>query len=206
MTMPTERDGTQQPALEAAVSAWEVLPEQRHFQGGCPQRYIVQPPKDGAPSSVLEEFARICKLPSMSVTHSDAEAVTYRLPEREFDTPIEMLDELCLILCDLTETQVRDLTESGYSISVGETCHPLPPTQPQPQPQPQTAAVATAAQWQDDASNTWGLKALNLPGTGLTGNGIMVAVLDTGCDPTHPDFQGRIQQGNVMSFVVGNRP
>lgn len=200
--MPTERDGTQQPALQAAVSAWEVLPEQRRFQGGCPQRYIVQPPEDGAPSSVLEEFARICKLPPMSVTRSDAEAVTYILPERESDTPIEMLDELCLILCDLTAAQVRDLTESGYSISVGETCHPLPPTQPQLQ----TAAVAAPARWQDDANHTWGLKALDLPGTGLTGNGIMVAVLDTGCDPTHPDFQGRIQQGNVMSFVVGESP
>ena len=38
---------------------------------------------------------------------------------------------------------------------------------------------------------TWGLEAILVPLSQLSGAGIRVAVLDTGFDHTHPDFLGR---------------
>jgi subtilisin len=46
---------------------------------------------------------------------------------------------------------------------------------------------------------TWGLGACKIPSSQRSGNGIRVAVLDTGFDMGHPDFTGRAIQG--MSFV-----
>ncbi|WP_454632811.1 S8 family peptidase [Bradyrhizobium cenepequi] len=43
----------------------------------------------------------------------------------------------------------------------------------------------------DETSATWGLEAIRVPGSSLTGAGIKVAVLDTGFDHTHQDFVGR---------------
>ena len=43
----------------------------------------------------------------------------------------------------------------------------------------------------DETALTWGLQAIGVPLSGLTGAGIKVAVLDTGFDETHPDFRGR---------------
>jgi subtilisin family serine protease len=49
---------------------------------------------------------------------------------------------------------------------------------------------ATAARI-DEATATWGLQATNVIGSGLSGAGIKVAVLDTGFDDAHQDFVGR---------------
>lgn len=43
----------------------------------------------------------------------------------------------------------------------------------------------------DDAGSTWGLKATKVMTSRYTGAGIKIAVLDTGFDFQHPDFQGR---------------
>ncbi len=43
-----------------------------------------------------------------------------------------------------------------------------------------------------DTDTTWGLKATGVVGTGFTGKGIRIAVLDTGFDNGHPDFAGRV--------------
>ncbi|MDN0197160.1 S8 family serine peptidase [Streptomyces sp. S.PNR 29] len=48
---------------------------------------------------------------------------------------------------------------------------------------------------------TWGLQAIRANLTHLTGRGIKIAVLDTGVDPEHPDFAGRID--GAVSFVPG---
>jgi subtilisin family serine protease len=65
-------------------------------------------------------------------------------------------------------------------------------------------AVAAAQPFQDDAQSTWGLKAIAL---GLraanTGQGIKVAILDTGIDLNHPDFLGRLNPANCLGFVDG---
>ncbi|MGI2904554.1 S8 family serine peptidase [Tolypothrix sp. VBCCA 56010] len=53
----------------------------------------------------------------------------------------------------------------------------------------------------DESSITWGLQATNVIGAFPSGQGIRIAVLDTGLDFNHPDFQGRVIYSN--SFVQG---
>jgi subtilisin len=58
-----------------------------------------------------------------------------------------------------------------------------------------------AATFPDDAQSTWGLKATRVINSRYTGQGIKVAVLDTGMDLNHPDFRGRSIQSR--SFIPG---
>lgn len=53
----------------------------------------------------------------------------------------------------------------------------------------------------DESQSTWGLQATRVPTSRFSGRQIGVAVLDTGFDLSHPDFQGR--QIKVRSFVPG---
>ncbi|CAN5777321.1 hypothetical protein BH18ACT7_BH18ACT7_14190 [soil metagenome] len=55
--------------------------------------------------------------------------------------------------------------------------------------------------FEDTAEVTWGLQATRVPASAETGAGIVVAVLDTGLDLTHPDFAGRDIE--ARSFVDG---
>lgn len=59
----------------------------------------------------------------------------------------------------------------------------------------------TLATFSDTAAFTWGLDATRVIKSKFTGQGIRVAVLDTGLDLNHPDFQGRTIVG--QSFVPG---
>ncbi|MFD7260597.1 S8 family serine peptidase [Streptomyces sp. NPDC059874] len=53
----------------------------------------------------------------------------------------------------------------------------------------------------DESQATWGLQATRVVESTFTGQGVKVAVLDTGVDRTHPDLMGRF--GGVKSFVQG---
>ncbi|WP_208884859.1 S8 family serine peptidase [Streptomyces sp. PBH53] len=65
-----------------------------------------------------------------------------------------------------------------------------------------TAAMAAALgpAW-DESDHTWGLQAVRANHCRLTGQGVMVAVLDTGVDTNHPDLAARI--AGTASFVPG---
>lgn len=52
-------------------------------------------------------------------------------------------------------------------------------------------AVDVAAQFVDTSAFTWGLQATKVSTSGRTGQGVPVAILDTGFDLRHPDFVGR---------------
>jgi len=62
---------------------------------------------------------------------------------------------------------------------------------------------ARPARFDDDDEATWGLRATRALGSEATGEGIRVAVLDTGMDLKHPDFAGR--SITSKSFVPGQR-
>ncbi|MBV6759790.1 S8 family serine peptidase [Rhodococcus opacus] len=63
---------------------------------------------------------------------------------------------------------------------------------------------AEAASFNDTAELTWGLHATNVSGSACSGFGVKVAVLDTGLDLTHPDFENRTI--TAQSFVPGAGP
>jgi subtilisin len=66
---------------------------------------------------------------------------------------------------------------------------------------PELEAVTPAA-----VSFEWGLKAIGVANavSPPTGKGVKVAVLDTGLDLEHPDFKGRVVEGDTaQSFVTG---
>jgi subtilisin len=64
-----------------------------------------------------------------------------------------------------------------------------------------TASPATDLQAINETVFTWGLQATGAPNSQATGEGIRVAVLDTGFDLGHPDFAGRTVVSS--SFVQG---
>ncbi|MEG4319929.1 MULTISPECIES: S8 family serine peptidase [unclassified Microcoleus] len=65
----------------------------------------------------------------------------------------------------------------------------------------QVAGLAAKECFADDIESSWGIKATKAIDSKLTGNGMKVAVLDTGMDLLHPDFKGRSIVSK--SFVPG---
>jgi subtilisin len=63
------------------------------------------------------------------------------------------------------------------------------------------ATPSAAAPAVDESRVTWGLQAVGAHTSASTGNGVKVAVLDTGVDLQHPDFAGR--DPVTRSFVTG---
>ena len=182
-----------------SVSAWDVRPEERYFTGRRPQMFIVEPPDGDLLEAALFQIANVRSVGVMNFQSNEGGAVLTVPPEFETGTPMEVLKELGLILTDLTSEQAMDLQERGFKVFVNEVRYvpPMPPI---------TTLPTVAAQQIENAAvaMTWGLTAIGLTEeSAYAGRGIKVAVLDTGCDPTHPDLAGRIAQNNVMSFVVG---
>ena len=66
---------------------------------------------------------------------------------------------------------------------------------------PGGVAEEVAAKAFDESELTWGLQATKAAASRFSGRGVRVAVLDTGLDLQHPDFQGR--SISSRSFVLG---
>lgn len=62
-------------------------------------------------------------------------------------------------------------------------------------------ALSAPTDYSDNTEFTWGLQATGVSETHLTGAGIKVAVLDTGIDLKHPDFDKRVPQLVTKSFI-----
>lgn len=57
--------------------------------------------------------------------------------------------------------------------------------------------------FQDDATASWGIHAINALNSKYTGKGVNVAILDTGFNLKHPDFVGRVVTSK--SFIRGQK-
>ncbi len=68
-------------------------------------------------------------------------------------------------------------------------------------PAPDAPADLAAAARRGTQTSTWGIGAILAATSRVQGRGVKLAVLDTGLDPDHPDFAGRIAA--ARSFVKG---
>lgn len=84
----------------------------------------------------------------------------------------------------------------GYRDAVNHLYEQLSAGGPEP-----SEADALATSFRDTDQVTWGLQAIGAHTSGFTGMGIKVAVLDTGMDLTHPDFQGRSIVAETFSGI-----
>lgn len=100
-------------------------------------------------------------------------------------------DASAALLASLERGTLGDL---AVSIPTQEAPAPTAPTAP-------TAPSAPAAVLADTDAFTWGLRATRVDSSPWTGEGIRVAVLDTGIDFAHPDVVGR--RVFNQSFVPG---
>lgn len=62
--------------------------------------------------------------------------------------------------------------------------------------------VASQKLFNDDTTATWGIHATNVIGSGKTGKGVRIAILDSGFCTEHPDFTGR--KITSRSFIPGH--
>lgn len=77
------------------------------------------------------------------------------------------------------------------------------------EPRSAGGGASAAAAFGDTAQLTWGLQATRVAASAFNGDGIKVAILDTGLELNHPDFAGRAIVGKsfipgVVSFDDGN--
>lgn len=84
----------------------------------------------------------------------------------------------------------REAYLRGYRDAVEDLTRRLLPGEPAP-----SGRIA------EDTTVSWGVRAVGADGTALTGQDIRIAVLDTGLDLEHPDFQGRTIVSR--SFIEG---
>jgi subtilisin family serine protease len=113
----------------------------------------------------------------------EPERVVYALEEPELDRP-KLLRSPTTI--DVTADYLK-----GYRDAVNQLVGSLLPSE---HGQLNLAAV-------DESVDTWGLQATKVVNSCYSGQGIKIAVLDTGFDLNHPDFIGRSIQSK--SFILG---
>jgi subtilisin family serine protease len=96
---------------------------------------------------------------------------------------------------------LRDAAELAIRVMFAGSGFPTLPILPSPPGPPAILPVPAEA-----TTHSWCLTLIGLGAdyAGPTGQGVKVAVLDTGIDLTHPDFAGRFPDGkNTSSFVPG---
>jgi subtilisin family serine protease len=91
------------------------------------------------------------------------------------------------------EPALLELEQATLSKAERDDLRRDPRTQAMAEPMPMKLIEpmdSSDAQVADTATATWGIDAVNAPASPFSGQGITVAVLDTGIDPAHPAFQG----------------
>jgi len=120
--------------------------------------------------------------------------VTILTPTTGGDPVIKLYKELGLAALDLTDDWRRDLAAQDAVVGI------FPNRERRvPERRPPRTAVP-----QDTEQLSPSLVRMGITDATIrTGVGVKVAVLDTGIDLQHPDFENRIEPGNAVSFVEG---
>lgn len=156
--------------------------------GGTTGRYLVLLEDDSVVAGA-REMTRVAGIRAWNT--ADVGAV-----ESAGDLDGVILHELGVAVVTADASQVRALAQAASEpgpitlIEPERTVFAIDPSAP--------AVVAAEV---DETTFTWGLQAVGAPNSTATGEGIRVAVLDTGFDLSHPDFTGRTVV--PMSFVQG---
>lgn len=136
---------------------------------------------DAAPAQLRS--LRMSADESSPILAIEPERVVYALEEPELGNP--------KLLRSLTTMDVTADYLKGYRDAVNQLVDSLLPTE-------QGQLTPTAV---DESVATWGLQATKVVNSRYSGQGIKIAVLDTGFDLNHPDFIGRTIQ--TKSFIFG---
>lgn len=172
-----------------------------------------------APASILEDSAGISDV-ATSLELSEGEGV----PQETAQSTDTVFEELGMAVVSADPDQLGALQTSaeahgsvlsvspelvhhvladdyvrGYVDGVGDLARRLG-TSGSAAPAPGGTSPGASPQfWQDNADLTWGIQATRADASSSSGQGIAVAVLDTGFDAGHPDFGGRAV--TMQSFV-----
>jgi subtilisin family serine protease len=158
------------------------------LNGGTTGRYLVLLEKD----SIVEGTREMNQSAGIRVIAVQAGA---DVPPNEADG--QLLQELGVAVVTATDDQVAALARAAAedgpiaSIEPERTVFAIEPAAPA------VEEVGTA----DESTFTWGLQAVGAPNSAATGEGIRLAVLDTGVDLGHPDLAARTVV--TKSFVQG---
>lgn len=156
--------------------------------GGTTGRYLVLMEDDSAADGA-REMARLTGIRALAVRAG------VEVPPNEADGLL--LQELGVAVVTATDEQVRSLAEASASDGPIALVEPERLVYAIDPAAPAVSAVDTA----DESTFTWGLQAVGAPNSTATGEGVRVAVLDTGLDLQHPDLAARTIV--TSSFVQG---
>lgn len=159
----------------------------------------VRPPQEyGAEAASVTTSDTVFPRLGLAVVSADPEQVGALCTSVASDDPILSVSP------ELVHHPLVSEYARGFADGVGDLAARLSAQADVPAPAQEAAAPAEAApalQFEDTAQYTWGIQAVGADRSTASGSGTAVAVLDTGLDAGHPDFEGRTITSK--SFVPG---
>lgn len=147
-------------------------------------KYLVVFPKATDAWPEVQRITGAVRSASRRIKTSSAEVLPAR---REGEAQVFIYDRIGVAALDLSEQERYRLEERG-AVVVENALIQLPPEIEGDQ----SMAFADDGTSALDLQSTWGVSAIGADRSQFSGQGVRVAVVDTGIDLAHPDFGGRI--------------
>lgn len=183
-------------------------------------RFIVVFAEGAAPASILRDAAGMPDVvTSRELREEEATGDTAQTTDTVFDelgmavvsadpeqlgalqTSVEAHGSVLSVSPELVHHVRADDYVRGYVDGVGDLGRRLGASGSGPVPAPGAQPAESPQIFRDTTDLTWGIQATRADASTWSGQGIAVAVLDTGFDAGHPDFGGR--SVTMQSFVPG---